>query len=183
MGWTEYHAKHYDKHGKVDRKAECDSLWNTDCKVLKSAMKGSVYYCALQEPDGTVSGHVILTLGVNRRDPYFNFGYKAISETCGPGNYDCPKGILDLLTPTDSEWANAWRQKCRERLKAKKAAWIKDLPIGAKVEWTRWDGEKIILTKHAPAYQFKTWFWFNESNGTYTKKKLVTEENAREVAV
>lgn len=178
MGWTEYHASYY-KNGKVDRKAECDALWAKDCKVLKSTMKGKIYYGALQLPDGNVIGTVVITSGTNRRDPYFNFGYKAMDETAGPCYYDCPKSILDLLTPTDSEWANAWRAKCRE--KANRKSWIKDLPIGAKVEWTRWDGEKMILTKHAPAYQFKTWFWFNESNGTYTKKNVVTEENAREV--
>ena len=178
MGWTEYHATYY-KNGKVDRKAECDNLWNKDCKVLKSAMKGKIYYCALQTPEGDVIGQVVITSGTNRRDPYFNFGYKAMDETDGPYYYDCPKSILNLLTPTDNEYANQWRNECRE--KAKHKSWIKDLPIGAKVEWTRWDGEKIILTKHAPAYQFKTWFWFNESNGTYTKKNLVTGENAREV--
>lgn len=111
MGWTEYHATYY-KNGKVDRKAECDNLWAKECKVLKSAMKGKIYYCALQTPDGDVIGQVVITSGTNRRDPYFNFGYKAMSETCGPCYYDCPKSILDLLTPTDSEWANKWRQKC-----------------------------------------------------------------------
>jgi hypothetical protein len=34
----------------------------------------------------------------------------------GPCDHDCPAAILDLLTPTDSDWANAWRQKCRARL-------------------------------------------------------------------
>ena len=180
MGWTTCNASHY-KNGKVDRKAECDDLWNKDCTVLKSTMKGSTYYGALKLRDGRVIGTAVLTCGGERNSHYFNFGYKAMDETVGPCCYDCPKSILNLLTPTDSEWANEWRRKCYEN--ANKKRWIKDLPIGAKVEWTRWDGEKIILTKHAPAYQFKTWFWFNESNGTYTKKKLVTEENAREVAV
>lgn len=178
MGWTEYHAQYY-KNGKVDRKAECDNLWAKDCKVLKSTMRGSTYYGALQLPDGNVIGTVVITSGTNRRDPYFNFGYKAMDETAGPCRYACPKSILDLLTPIDNEYANQWRNKCREM--ASRKSWLKDLPIGAKVEWTRWDGEKFILTKHAPAYQFKTWFWFNEDNGTYTKKDLVTEENAREV--
>jgi hypothetical protein len=39
-----------------------------------------------------------------------------MDETMGPCDHDCPAAILDLLTPTDSEWANAWRQKCRARL-------------------------------------------------------------------
>lgn len=178
MGWTEYHANYY-KNGKVDRKAECDNLWSKDCKVLKSTMKGSVYYGALQIPDGSVIGTVVITSGINRRNPYFNFGYKAMEETCGPCYYDCPKSILDLLTPTDSQWANEWREKCRRQLETKKTSWLKDVPIGGKVVWTRWDGTEMVLTKHAPACQFKTWFWLNESKWNYVKKKFVTEENTR----
>lgn len=44
MGWTSYHASFY-KNGKIDRKAECDSIMNCDMvgnkgryEVLKSAM-------------------------------------------------------------------------------------------------------------------------------------------------
>lgn len=29
MGWTSYHASFY-KNGKIDRKAECDSIMNCD---------------------------------------------------------------------------------------------------------------------------------------------------------
>ena len=27
MGWTSYNATHYNKHGQIDRKAECDAYW------------------------------------------------------------------------------------------------------------------------------------------------------------
>lgn len=44
MGWTEYLATHY-KNGTVNRKAECDVLFdNSKTKVLKSRMVGSTYY-------------------------------------------------------------------------------------------------------------------------------------------
>ena len=59
MGWTEYHATHY-KHGKIDRKAECDELFNDfmvdknnnrigKFEVLKSTMVGSTYYAAVKK--------------------------------------------------------------------------------------------------------------------------------------
>ena len=48
MGWTEYIATHY-KNGTVNRKAECDVLFdNNRAKVLKSRMVGSTYYAAVQ---------------------------------------------------------------------------------------------------------------------------------------
>ena len=109
MGWTSYHASFY-KNGKIDRKAECDSIMNCDMvgnkgryEVLKSAMVGSTYYAAVKKTifkTGTkpekesVFGVVMLT-SVNNKD-YFNFSYKDMDESAGPGYYDCPKGILDL---------------------------------------------------------------------------------------
>ncbi len=34
---------------------------------------------------------------------YFNFSYNDMDESAGPSYYDCPKGILDMLTPTEYE--------------------------------------------------------------------------------
>ena len=36
-----------------------------------------------------------------------------------PYHYECPKSILKLLTPTDNELANEWREKCYEYHKQK----------------------------------------------------------------
>ena len=173
MGWDFTHAVHY-KNGKVDRKAECDNrfTWGTH-KVLRSSMKGTVYYGAVDDGNGNVFAVVALTTGKDRHDPYYNFGLKSMSEDMGPYYYDCPKSILDLLTETDDEDANNWRQKCREKAMADK--WLNKLPIGAKIVWK----ENKVLTKHAPAYQFKTWFWYDEENHSYIQKKRVTEMNSR----
>lgn len=205
MGWTFYHAEHYKKDGyTVDRKAECDALWDKNrCEVVKSVMVGSVYYAALRElkdyvrdddgnivfgEDGhgmlrdiplleqSVVAHVVLT---GKEDDYYNFGYKAISEDCGPCECDCPKSILNLLTPTDSKWANEWRERCFKSLEAKRVQrGFNNLPYGSQVRFTDCDGVEHILTKHEPAYQFKTWFWYEADRHQYVKKKLVTPENA-----
>ena len=42
------------------------------------------------------------------------FGYKDMSEDMGPCEAECPVAILDLLTPTDREYALNWRRRCRE---------------------------------------------------------------------
>ena len=52
---------------------------------------------------------------------YYNFGYKSMHESAGPYMYNCPERILKLLTPTDSKWANGWREKCWERIRQAKA--------------------------------------------------------------
>jgi hypothetical protein len=127
MGWLEYRAEHY-KNGKVDRKAEMDSKYNWEdesrkVEVLKSSMVGSTYYAAVKSFNKT-NGYECITAVVcltstNSKD-YYNFAYKDMDESMGPYKYDCPKGILDLLSPTESEYANEWRKACYENLAKKK---------------------------------------------------------------
>ena len=82
---------------------------------------------------------------------YCNFGYKDMDESCGPYQYDCPVSILNLLSPTEYEYAIEWRKACRENA-AKKAAARKDpnslenLPLNATVKLNR-RGEEILLQK------------------------------------
>lgn len=148
MGWTSYHATHY-KNGKVDRKAECDAYFMEGLNagyydVLKSSMVGSVYYAAVKplkrynkaneivdipKEEQYVFAAVFLT-STDMKD-YWNFSYKNMDESYGPCSYDCPKGILDLLTPTESEYANAWRKQCYENIaKKKNPNGFNKLPVG-----------------------------------------------------
>ncbi|MDO5332206.1 MAG: hypothetical protein Q4E99_05950, partial [Bacillota bacterium] len=89
----------------------------------------------------------------------------------GPYCYDCPKAILKLLTPTDSEWANEWRRKCFEKHNKPK---LSDLPIGTKIKFER-NGKEIKLFKHAPGYQFKRPFWMAEDGCSYMQTKHIPE--------
>jgi hypothetical protein len=135
MGWTTcYNATHYKKDGSVDRRMECDDLLTYEVKdangvvtkrshVVKSAMVGKVYYAAVQfdRTDGTppeVWAAVFDTCGKWKDGTIW--GYKDMDETVGPYFYDCPESILNLLTPTKYETAQAWRDKCREHLAQKK---------------------------------------------------------------
>ena len=181
MGWTGQSAKFY-KNGKIDWKAECDYILNDEnentlWEVVKSSMRGSTYYAAVKMTDKEtgkfeIFGAVFLTR-INNRS-YFNFMYKDMDETCGPYEYDCPKGILDLLTKTDDEWANEWRKKCREKLERKTPGQkLSKLPIGTTIE-INWNGEPTRLTKMKPCHQFKTPWWYNADNGKYMPKKWLS---------
>lgn len=157
MGWTEYHAATQYKNGRycVDRKAECDRLFNGDMitwdddhkkigkyEVLKSAMVGSTYYAAVKrtkfatetEPELSSVFAVICLTSTNMKD-YYNFSYKDMDESCGPYQCDCPKGILDLLTPTENEYALEWRKACYENLaKKKNPNALNKLPVGTVIQ-------------------------------------------------
>lgn len=181
MGWTSYCASHYKYvKGKrtVDRKAECDAYFMEGLNkghfnVVKSAMVGSTYYAAVQllrrctghddngnyfyeevpENERTTWAAIFLT-SVDMKD-YYNFSYKDMDETVGPYKRDCPKNILDLLSPTESQWANEWRQECYENLKKKRDPQaLKNLPVGTKIKVvmpfdTKYHskGQEVILTK------------------------------------
>lgn len=183
MGWTWYHADYY-KNGKVDRKRELDEhfTWKEEPRtvtVVKSSMVGSVYYAAIRsqnETNGTdiTFGLVCLT-GTDSRE-YFNFGYKDMTDDMGPGYYDCPKGILDLLTEPSNEWAAEWRENCRKRKETKRNG-ISSLPFGSIIEFKRNDGETRQVMKMQPNHQFRTaWYQvIGEYNKYYPKKWIPNE--------
>ena len=180
MGWTSYHATHY-KNGIVDRKAECDNIINGDMEstkweVLKSTMRGSVYYAAVrrtnkQTGERYVFAAVFLT-STDSKD-YFNFSYKDMDETAGPYKCDCPLSILNMLSPTENEHALKWRAACRER--AQKQNSISKLPIGAIIEYD-WYGETKRAEKRAPNYQFKTPWWKIVGENKYCLKSRIPKE-------
>lgn len=183
MGWTGYWASHYNRDGSVNRKAECDSEMSgvnsegTTFEVLKSRMVGSTYYAAVKRTekngDARVLGVVCLT-STERADGC-NFFYKDMSEGMGPTESKCPLSILNLLSPTEDEYALAWRERCRKNAE-QPSLW--KLPIGTLIEF-EWGGKTIRAEKRAPAYQFKTPWW--DVGGQYIKKNRIPQ-NFRVVA-
>ncbi len=187
MGWTWYQATHYKK-GKVDRKAECDDYFmksNSKYYVVeKSSMVGNVYYAAVRAigtynyKEKTVMAipkeyqyvfAVVFLTSTNAKDVY-NFGYKDMDETMLPYFYDCPVGILKLLTPTDNENSNEWRKRCMEAAERKKRDntnpnGLNNLPIGTVIKCR---GYEVVKT--APRAQFKTPFWLVRDCNTYLRK-------------
>lgn len=100
--------------------------------VLASSMVGSTYYAAAEriETGGAREVFAIVCLtrtSTGARDGC-TFGYKDMTEHMGPHESDCPAGILDRLTDTDSEYALAWRARCRANLAARKLRDAKPTP-------------------------------------------------------
>lgn len=61
---------------------------------------------------------------------YYNFGYKDMTEFCGPNISECPERILKLLSPLpdDAEFAKNWRERCYARIAKSKE--LKKIKIG-----------------------------------------------------
>ena len=174
MGWT-YYCANYWKKGKIDRKRECDEMFsNEHYEVVKSQMVGTTYYGAIQHLDkGIVFGVVCLTK-VDGND----FGYKDMDDTMGPYAYDCPRSILDLLSPTDNECANNWRQQCYANLERKKNSLAK-LPIGSRIKVKMpYDttyfhkGDEVVLIKMKRGY--RSTYWVVQNGCCYFNRNLIS---------
>lgn len=108
MGWSTYHRP----AGQTDREHFQGEV-RDGLTIIDSSTVKNVFYAACREDQ---TGQIFALVYLIQRTPrdYYNFGVKAMDETVGPCYYDCPARILDLLTPTDSEYAKEWRAKCRE---------------------------------------------------------------------
>lgn len=115
MGWTYYQATYYKKDGKIDRLAECRAKFGKQPSWADS-MVDNVYYAAMKS---TKTGDIWALIVLTDTDGN-EFGYKDMDETCDPYYYDCPIGILKLLSPTENEYAKEWRKNCYAVIKQKR---------------------------------------------------------------
>lgn len=171
MGWSSEYV------GRIpltyqQKKDFISELFSDTMDVLKVSLSGNVGYVALKRKDSSdVFACVILT---SQRDG--EFAYKLMSDDMGPNRYECPKGILDILTPTKNRAANQWREICRKNLiyRAKRSALTRLLP-GSQIEFKTTKtftfgngiltipmGTTMILTKR---YLFGTTVWTGNFNG------------------
>lgn len=119
MGWTFYHC---DNPNKIEEVRNLYT-WQEDdrgAEVVDIAAHGNTVYVAVHywnPEEDNIHAAVVLT-AQNNKD-WCNFGYKDMSESMNPYYYDCPKRILDRLTPTDNDYALEWRRKCEEKRRRK----------------------------------------------------------------
>lgn len=199
MGWTTcMHSAYwkYDRKGRgtVDRKAALDARFTWERKepvesyghvypamkdtVLKSSMVGSVYYAAVKRErpgkEPMVWAAICLTQGRGRDGSLW--GYKDMCESMDPFYYDCPAGVLALLTPTDNENANKWREECRKNI-ARKAEERKNgakkpfVPTGVTVSVV---GKSWVITSRE--YQEKVMYRY--SGVRFSKARWHDADNA-----
>ena len=127
MGWTTYNISKTTTTDQALRRelsyAGTAGLW----EVLDSATVGAVWYGIIKRTIDGEAVHFGMVCLTQRRDDYprslyIEFGFKDMSEDCGPFYYDAPLRILDKLdelAPNPAPAAAAWRAQCRERRAAK----------------------------------------------------------------
>jgi hypothetical protein len=135
MGWL--YMKSLKGHSGPRQYLDAQFTWeraDTISKVLRSALVGMrVYYAAVEHILPATGARevwaAVCLIRYNPRDREgYIFGYKDMSEAMGPYERDCPKAILDLLTPTNHEHAQRWRDDCRANAAARRARHAKPTP-------------------------------------------------------
>ena len=120
MGWTfQQRSK-----GTSNKDWFAELLDGTDGKVVDTATVGGTCYIAYRTHNeaGHEITYALVALTQWRPHDAYNFGYKLMDESMGPGGEHCPERILALLSPLEEmdlgekgmEWATDWRQACME---------------------------------------------------------------------
>lgn len=118
MGWL-FFRKPENVKAYLDAQFTYQTNGGDAFRVIDSAIVNRVeYYAAIESvsPEGArnVFAAVCLLKFLPRAADGYTFGYKDMSENCGPNASRCPARILVALTETTNEYANAWRARCRE---------------------------------------------------------------------
>lgn len=107
MGWL---FGHYERRTLIEHLVNGNGV-----KTLKHFLSGNNLWC-VHEHDGQRWACLYLLRGSPRiKDDPCNWGYKDVDETMGPNEISFPYTWLDLLTPTDSKYANEWRARVKAR--------------------------------------------------------------------
>jgi hypothetical protein len=98
------------------------SIWDdNDVTVLDIAVvKRNTLYAAIRNEKTSQVFCAVYLLRWSRERGY-NFSYKPMTEFVGPGESECPKRILNLLSPLNDEndsngWAKEWRKRCWDNI-------------------------------------------------------------------
>ena len=128
MGWTTFHETRTAKEYFTDMCARIEDIELVDIAIVSFRTA----YLAVRDKK---LGYTYCAVYLLHRAPksYYNFGYKDMSEFAGPCVTDCPKRIIDKLTPLDEiekldsnvgesslRWAKEWRENVLETIAKKK---------------------------------------------------------------
>ena len=90
-------------------------------KSLDFSVNGDIvweYYRGYKTDDGDIFAMVLAVDTSDLRSNHQIY-WRLDTEFVGPIYNHCPAALLKLLSPTECEYANEWRQRCRQNLKNK----------------------------------------------------------------
>lgn len=126
MGWTFHYNPPRDPKAEVARMLTFETdAYSTE--VVKHSVVGSTHYVAVKstpkpgqtlpysdhEADPDTGSQTWAAIFLTHKDRDGCWGYKDMTECMGPVESKAPLSLLNVLSPTTSEYAQAWRERCR----------------------------------------------------------------------
>jgi hypothetical protein len=122
LGWLIYSRPPANVQDEINR--ICTFETDTQSATpIKACRVGAVWYVAVQTkmkhgappPDDYQVddlGQFTFAAIIKTRRDRDGWGYRAIEEVAGPPYSLAPRYLIEMLSPTKSDWANAWRDRC-----------------------------------------------------------------------
>jgi hypothetical protein len=162
MGWTFTHKPELTSTKEfLEQEFNCtNGHGHGTWKVLECKIVGSVAYLAISFKNPT-EDKVFACVCLTKRNSksYENFGYKDMDESMGPYYYDCPRSILDKLTPTTNASSNEWRLMCYDKLANKKNSKLKlgdTIVFETNVDFGRYGRSRTFTKVHPTKNHFSS---------------------------
>ena len=109
MGWTTIRHS-----GDVIKDLyKCMIGHDENFEILEHSLKKNVIYTETKNKKRNIIYAEVFLYSIKDRE----ISFKGLTEFSGPYNYNCPKKILKMLSPTDDIYALEWRRKCSLSLK------------------------------------------------------------------
>jgi hypothetical protein len=135
MGWLFNNRVPRDIRAEIERLCTYDDE-ERSTRPIRVSRDGSIWTVAVEmtlqrgvEPpeDYKPDENGKFTFGAvfRTRKDHGGWGYRLDEENVGPELARAPKSLIDLLSPTSSDWANRWRKRCIENA-ARRARQLKD---------------------------------------------------------
>ncbi len=117
MGWLFSCDPSFKRADQV-AKFRQPGYWNEGTKLLADRVVGNHYWAAIETPKGEKFVFLALMQGGGRD---MGWGYKDMTEHCGPYHHDCPLSLLEMTDEPTEGYAVEWRKRVREFHANKKA--------------------------------------------------------------
>jgi hypothetical protein len=122
MGWMCYNVAPQDEKREIERLVTFETD-DRSVRQIYTVKKGSTWFLAVEvtpkrenldcsgyKPDQF--GRYVFAVVILTSRSGSEWCYKDMEESMGPCEANAPKKLINLLSDTDSEYANNWRTKC-----------------------------------------------------------------------
>lgn len=116
MGWCGSYLEDRTTKGIIERIKEQEI--GDKCEIVYYSKKGRIISLAVKSKESEEVFAVVCLTRIDRGGKEFMI--KTLDETSGPCYYDVPKKLLNLLSPTNNEYALKWREQCKLFIETKK---------------------------------------------------------------